>query len=372
MRKGTYVVVAAAVAAVGIATVAATASARSGGVAGAQALIAKYSKQPRFVPPGAAFNAKKLLRGKKVMLIPVTSQLPITQTITASMTAAAKRVGVPFTAWQNQGKSDQWIAGINAAIAQHYSVIDLLAIPPAVLRPQIELAHKAGIKVITSHFAGFGWTPPSYVDGAVRLPYYQVGQILAAWAIVQTKGKADIFSVVADDLVSTADVEKGMNDELKRDCPACKIKLVSVPTVEWADKVQGEVQSGLQADPKINFVLPIYDAMTQFVAAALRTTGRSARVPQASFNGSTFALSFVKQGTVQMDIGENEDWIAHAMLDADMRAAAGLKVPSNDYAGTPLYIFTKKNVAKAGTPPNPAKGYGNAYLGGFAKLWGGR
>jgi len=371
VSKGKIAVALAAVVVVA-ATAALSASAKPGtarGVAGAQALIAKYSKEPKFVPPGSPFNAKQALAGKKVMLIPVTSQLPITQTIQASMAAAAKRAGVSFTAWQNQGKADQWIAGINQAIAQHYAVVDLLAIPPDVLKPQIDLARKAGVKVISSHFAGFGWTPPAYIDGAIRLPYYEVGQILAAWAIVQTKAKANILSIVADDLVSTADVEKGMKAELKKDCPGCTIDIRSVPTVEWANKVQGEVQSQLQANPKINYVLPIYDAMTSFVAAALRTTGKSS-IQQASFNGSTFALDFVKKGTVQMDIGENEDWIAHAMLDADMRAAAGMKVPANDYKGAPLYIFTKANVAKAGTPPNPAKGYGSAYVSGFAKLWG--
>lgn len=360
-------------AALGLVTVVASsavaATTRPSGISGAKALIAKYSKEPKFVAPGSAFDAKKLMVGKKVMLIPVTSQLPITQTLQASMARAAKLTGVKFTAWQNQGKSDQWVAGINQAIAQKYDVVDLLAIPPDVLKPQIDLARKAGVKVISSHFAGFGWQPPAFIAGAVRLPYFEVGQILAAWAIVQTNGKANILSIVADDLVSSADVIKGMKDELKKDCPGCKIDIRSVPTVEWANKIQGEVQSGLQRNPDANYVLPIYDAMTSFVAAALRVSGKSSTVRQASFNGSTFALDFIKQGTVQMDIGENEDWIAHAMLDADMRAAAGLKVPSNDYKGAPLYIFTKANVAKAGTPPDPAKGYGNAYRQGFAKLW---
>lgn len=351
------------------AAVATAAPATPSGVSGAKALIAKYSKQPKFVAPGPAFDAKKLMAGKKVMLIPVTSQLPITQTLQASMARAAKQTGVKFTAWQNQGKSDQWVAGISQAIAQEYDVVDLLAIPPEVLKPQIAMARRAGVKVISSHFAGFGWKPPAFIDGAVRLPYYEVGQILAAWAIVQTNGKANILSIVADDLVSSADVVKGMKDELKRDCRGCKIDVRSVPTVEWANKVQGEVQSGIQRNPGVNYVLPIYDAMTSFVAAALRTSGKSGTLHQASFNGSPFALDLVRQGTVQMDIGENEDWIAHAMLDADMRAAAGLKVPSSHYRGAPLYIFTKANVKRAGTPPDPAKGYGNAYRRGFAKLW---
>ncbi|MDX6398447.1 MAG: ribose transport system substrate-binding protein [Gaiellaceae bacterium] len=350
-------------------TAAPTASAAQADIAAAKAIIAKYSKEPKFVAPGPAFNAKQVMRGKKVMIIPVTSQIPITQVLTASMAREAKRVGFTFTNWQNQGKADQWIQGIQQAISQRYDVVDLLAIPPAVLKPQIDQARKAGVKVISSHFAGFGWQPPKYIDGAVRLPYFEVGQILAAWAVVQTNGKANVLSIVANDLVSSADVIKGMRSVFSRDCKGCKLDIVDVPTVEWANKVQGEVQSGLQRNPNVNYVLPIYDAMTSFVSAALRVSGKAGKVQQASFNGTPFVLEAVKKGDVQMDIGENEDWIARAMLDADMRAAGDLKVPTSHYRGAPLYIFTKKNVAKAGTPPHPAKGYGSAYRTGFDKLW---
>lgn len=362
--------VAALVAAVTSSTAAPTAPAAKADIAAAKAIIAKYSKLPKFVAPGPAFNARKAMKGKKVMIIPVTSQIPITQVITASMTRQAKRIGFTFTNWQNQGKADQWIQGIQQAISQKYDVVDLLAIPPAVLKPQIDQARRAGVKVISSHFAGFGWQVPKYIDGAVRLPYYEVGQILAAWAIVQTNGKANVLSIVANDLVSSADVIKGMRNVFARDCKGCKLDIVDVPTVEWANKVQGEVQSGLQRNPNVNYVLPIYDAMTSFVSAALRVSGKAGKIQQASFNGTPFVLEAVKRGDVQMDIGENEDWIARAMLDADMRAAADLSVPKNHYRAAPLYIFTKKNVARAGTPPHPAKGYGNTYGPGFDKLWG--
>ncbi len=357
------------VAAVTVATATAGPATRAD-VSAARALIAKYQKEPTFVPPGPAFDASKLLAGKKVMIIPVTSQIPITQVITASMAKQAKRLGFKFTNWQNQGKADQWIAGINQAISQRYDVVDLLAIPPAVLKPQIDQARKAGVKVISSHFAGFGWKAPAFIDGAVRLPYYEVGRILAAWAIVQTNGKANVLSIVANDLVSSADVIKGMKDVFRRDCRGCELDIVDVPTVEWANKVQGEVQSGLQRNASVNYVLPIYDAMTSFVSAALRTSGKAGKIQQASFNGTPFVLQAVKKGDVQMDIGENEDWIARAMLDADMRAAAGLKVPANHYKAAPLYIFTKANVAKAGSPPDPARGYGSTYGRGFDRLWG--
>jgi ribose transport system substrate-binding protein len=370
LKKGRVLAALLSVAALAVAVTSSTAAPTAqADIAAAKAIIAKYSKEPKFVAPGPAFDARKAMKGKKVMIIPVTSQIPITQVITASMTRQAKRLGFTFTNWQNQGKADQWIQGIQQAIAQNYDVVDLLAIPPAVLKPQIDQARKAGVKVISSHFAGFGWQVPKYIDGAVRLPYYEVGQILAAWAIVQTNGKANVLSIVANDLVSSADVIKGMRNVFARDCKGCKLDIVDVPTVEWANKVQGEVQSGLQRNPNVNYVLPIYDAMTSFVSAALRISGKAGKIQQASFNGTPFVLEAVKKGDVQMDIGENEDWIARAMLDADMRAAAGLKVPKNHYRGAPLYIFTKKNVAKAGTPPHPAKGYGNTYGPGFDKLW---
>jgi len=356
------------------ALVAATASggtaSRAADIAGAKALLAKYSKQPKFVPPGPAFDAKSAMAGKKIMSIPISSQIPITQVLEASEAAQAKRLGFTFTHWQNQGKSDQWVQGFNTAIAQKYDAIELIAIDPGIVKPQIEKARKAGIPVIESHLAGFGWKVPSNIAGSVRLPYYDVGRILAAWSIVQTKGEANALAIVAKDLASTADVIKGMQTEYKAHCPSCKLQIANVPTVQWATGVQNEVQSGIQRNPSLNYLIPIYDAMTQFALAGVRAAGKAGKIQMDTFNGTPFALDLVRKGDVQMNLGENEDWIARAMLDAGMRAATGRKVPADDYKAAPLYIFTKANVAKAGSPPSPSKGYGNAYETGFDKLWG--
>jgi ribose transport system substrate-binding protein len=335
-----------------------------------QQLLDKYSQPPRFVPPGPAFDAKEELEGKKIMSIPVSSQIPITQVLETTMATQARRVGVHFKHWQNQGKPDQWIQGIDTAISQRYDVVDLLAIPPEALKPQIDKARAAGLKVISTHFAGFGWKPPAYIDGAVRLPYYDVGRILAAWAVVETKGQADALAIIADDLESTGDVVKGLRDEFRENCPDCKLQTANVPTTQWATGVQNEVANGIRRNPTLNYLIPIYDAMTQFATAGVQVAGKAGQIPMDTFNGTPFALDLVKEGKVQMNLGENEDWIGRAMLDASMRAAAGMPVPDNDYEGAPLYIFTKDNVAEAGTPPKPDQGYGDEYRTGFDELWG--
>jgi ribose transport system substrate-binding protein len=348
------------------------ASASGGGakVDAAQRLLDKYSAEPRFSPPGEAFDAKTGMQGKKIMEIPITSEIPLTQVIAKDMSAQAKRIGFALKVWENQGKSDQWVQGMQTAIAQRYDAIDLLGIDPKLLKPQIDKARAAGIKVTSSHLAGFGWEVPDYIDGSIRLPYREVGQILAAWAITQTQGKANVLAIVAEDLASTADVVKGIKEEFAKDCPDCKVTTRNVPTTQWASGVQKEVASGLQRDPNVNYLLPIYDAMTQFAGAGLQVAGKAGKVGMASFNGTPFALQMVADGKLDMDLGENEVWIARAILDAAMRAAMDQPVPDDTYAKAPLLVFTKENVANAGSPPDPAKGYGESYVAGFDQLWG--
>lgn len=336
----------------------------------AQELIDQYSQKPAFEAPGEPFDARQEMQGKKVMSIPISSEIPITQVLEQTMADQAERIGFQFKHWQNQGNPDQWIQGINNAISQGFDVVDLVAIDPSLVKPQIDKAREAGIKVISTHFAGFSWEPPPYIDGAVRIPYREVGQILAAWAIVQTDGEADSLAIIADDLESTKDVVAGLEEQFEANCPDCELETANVPTTEWATGVQNEVANGIRRDPNVNYLIPIYDAMTQFATAGVQVAGKAGEIEMDTFNGTPFALELVADGKVQMNLGENEDWIGRAMIDASMRAAAGLEVPSNDYEGTPLYIFTEENVADAGTPPKPDKGYGEEYRAGFDELWG--
>jgi ribose transport system substrate-binding protein len=127
------------------------------------------------------------------------------------------------------------------------------------------------------------------------------------------------------------------------------------------------VQSALQADPSINYIIPIYDSMSQFVVPAITITGKKDSVKIATFNGTPFVLGFVQQGSVEMDIGENLDWIGHAIMDAEMRILCGLE-PVKD-PKIPFYIFDSSNAANAGKPPQLSVGYGDAYLAGYAQQW---
>ena len=103
------------------------------------------------------------------------------------------------------------------------------------------------------------------------------------------------------------------------------------------------------------------------VGSAITITGKKDSVKIATFNGTPFALTMVQDGKIEMDIGENLDWIGHAVVDAEMRMICGLPAVSDPKI--PLLIFDKGNADTAGRPAQVSTGYGDAYLTGYRKLW---
>ena len=78
----------------GLAAAGLSPSARAAGdLAAAKAVVDAHTALPTFTPPGEPFDAKKVMAGKKILTIPVSSANPFTKNITLAMIAAAKDAG---------------------------------------------------------------------------------------------------------------------------------------------------------------------------------------------------------------------------------------------------------------------------------------
>ena len=331
--------------------------------------LAPFTKKPEFVAAGPAFDAAACMKGKSIFSIPVSSANPFTANIEKAMQAAAKKVGFKFTTWENQGQSSQWVQGMNAAISQGYSLIDVLAgTDPRVLVPQIKAARDAGIPVIASHYSGLEQSEQvaKYADGDVPIDYVRAGALLVDWAVVQTKGNLNAILTITTGALSTDSMLQGMNAELKH-CEHCKVKIMDFPVTDWGSKITPGVQSALLVDPTVNYIIVMYDSMSQFVVPAVTITGLQDKVKMDAFNGTPFVLGLVQQGKVEMDVGENLDWIGAALVDAEMRRICGKGLIHDPKI--PLYIFDASNAKDAGTPPGLSQGYGDAYVAGYEKQW---
>ena len=359
----------AAVLAVAVAAIAAAGASNTASWTGAQANLSKYKAVPKFVAPGPAFDAKAKAGGKTLFIIPASSQVPFVSTIANHIKRLATPIGVKVTIWQNQGQPSQWVQGMNAAISQRANAIVLLAgNDPAGLQPQIRAAKAKGIPTIVAHLYDDNQPSAPNVGGLVNIPYKIAGRLIADQAIVDTKGKANAIVVTINQVKSTLPMVAGIKDEFRKYCSGCKLKYTDVTIADIATKIQPNVQAALTGDPSINYVIALYDsAEVPFVAAAIRASGRIGRVKVSTFNGTPEMLKLVKQGDIlNMNVGENLEWIGYAIVDQSMRIMGGLKPVKN--ARVPVRVFDRSNIGQAG--PKFTSGWGNSYVGGYRKLWG--
>ncbi|MCY0151151.1 substrate-binding domain-containing protein [Hoeflea alexandrii] len=239
-----------------------------------------------------------------------------------------------------------WIQGINTATAEGFDLIDLQGgLPPEFLVPQITEARTAGVKVTATHnWDATTQTVPDFMDGAANTDYVTVGEIIAAWAMVKTGGKVNAIVLGPDEITPTAPLRDAIIGYLKDNCPDCKTQYINVPVNDWATKTQLAVQNALLADPTINYVLPVYDSMSQFIVPAIQIAGSSAKI--VSYNGTPFVLDMMRDGDiVEMNVGESLGWVGMAGTDANMRLLCGLDPVTK--LNTPAYIFSDENVATA-------------------------
>jgi ribose transport system substrate-binding protein len=339
------------------------------GMEEAKALIEKHSKLPTFEAPGPAFDAKACMAGKKMFVIPLTNANPFNVAISQGFVEAAKMVGFELRDWETQMDPAGWIQGINTAVAEKFDLIDMQGgLPPEFLVPQITEARAAGVKVTATHnYDATTQKIPDFLDSAANTDYVTVGQIMAAWAIVKSGGKVNAIVTGPDEITPTAPLRDAIIAYFKEHCPDCKTQYINVPVNDWATKTQPAIQNALLADPTINYVIPVYDSISQFIVPAIQIANSPAKI--VSYNGTPFVLDMMRDGDiVEMNVGESLGWVGMAGTDANMRLLCGLDKVQK--LNTPAYIFSDENVATAGKPATFNDGYGDVHRAGFAKLWG--
>lgn len=346
-------------------------AAPNAGSAGAiQAHIKTYLHPPVFKAPGPAIRNLAKARTKSVFTIPFSSANPFCQAMDTGVRQAAKDAGIRNTEFTNQGTSAEWVRGINTAIANKAAALNLTCgVGPAQVAPQIAQAKQRGIPTVIGYAYDPSQSQPANIAANVVGLFALPGTLMADWAMSHTTGTLHAVVITDNEYPAGVVQARAMKAEFGKYCSKCSIKYQNVSTVDWSTKIQPIAQTAITSDPKLTYILPIYDAMTQFVVAAINATQSSGRIRIATFNGTPAVLDMIRTGKiVQMDVGESPGWIGYAIVDEDLRLASGMAPVAKELVG--VRIFTKSNVAQAGAPAKLTQGYGKSFVTGYRKLWG--
>lgn len=336
------------------------------------AALDTYSGVPSFKAPGPAFDATKA-KGKTIFNIQESNANPFTQSVTQSIQAAGAKLGINVQDYPNQGQHTQWIQGMDAAIAQKADIITLTGgtISPKYFAPQAAAAKATGIPIIPVLNTDLSQPQDPAATARVAQPYEQAARLDADYITKDTKCAADVLVLTSNEVIGSPASINALKDEFKTQCPNCKLTFQNISVPDWATQIPNIVRSAIQSDPKLNYVMPLYDAMSQFVAPGIQLSGATGKVHIATFNGTPFVLQMMQDGdVVRMDVGENPAQVGYATIDQAARILSGSKPIASGNEGIPLRVFTKANVNEAGTPAVLGKGYGNAYSSAYLKLWG--
>lgn len=331
--------------------------------------IQAHTGETHFTSSAATIDPSPL-KGKLIFTIPLSTSDPWCAVVDQQMSEFAKRLGIRFEVWQNTGQLPQWVQGFDTAISHKADLINVVCgLNPAVVAPQIKAAKKAGIPVMAGHTYAIGQKTLPELAGIVYGAYIEAAKLESAWVISQTHGKAHVLVITSPSTANSPFIQKTIEGEFAKYCKDCKLRFVGVNVSDWSTKIEPQVRNAILADHELNYIIPIYDSMSQFVVPAITATGTTDRVHVATFNALPAILDMIRTGnTVTFDVGEDTGWLAGAILDQDLRIL--LHKPQVESAAAGVRIFTKANVAEAGVPAKYGQGYGLSAVTGYEKLWG--
>lgn len=328
---------------------------------------------PVFTPPGEPIPNPESLRGAKIMVIPVASQIAVCEQVGKQLETFAPQMGMSAKTWDNAGQPSQWAAGIQAAVQGKYkAIIFACGVNPNSVKPQLEAAQKAGIVVVTSNGGDTTTTSISpLLYGITTSDQIKYQKLNVEAAFQNSAGKAhNALIVTSNENVQAPPIVKAIESRYQELCDsACKVKEINVPIPDWSTKIQSSVQAALVADPSITAVYCIYAGQAPFTVPAVQAAHRS-DVKIYTYGGDTGPLKAEQSSDViAVNWAASPAWSAYEVYYQAFRGMTGLPPLPPAKANAPYRAITPANVNEYLDPAGDG-GYGTEFVNGFRKLFG--
>jgi ribose transport system substrate-binding protein len=190
------------------------------------------------------------------------------------------------------------------------------------------------------------------------------GKTIANWVMADSEGKANVLFVGTQTYKCNQQRQTGFLSAIEA-CTTCDVQTLEYSIESISTTLPQQIQSKLQSDSSIEYVIATPDAAALSAVQAVRQSGKSESVKVAGFDGDAPNVALVKSGEIdaaETATGFGQDgWIA---ADAAARAIAGQKVPKD--SPDTILLITNKNAGEI--EGSQYQGVPN-YEEQFEKLW---
>ncbi|WP_291051931.1 sugar ABC transporter substrate-binding protein [Herbiconiux sp.] len=303
------------------------------------------------------------LAGKKIWYI-TNSQNQFSTEMSTGVEEAGKAAGVDVTVFDGQNSTSRYSEGINQAIAQGADGIILMAVQPAVVKEDLAAAEAAGIKVLSTLNGDPDEPVAAGTFGNLTADYTADGELMGKWALYDSGCAADVVVVQSSPVHVWDLAAKGIEAAITDSGSDSSVKVLDIDPAKIATDTTSQLQTALQVDPDVNYVLPVWDSAMPFISPAIAASGGTAKV--LAHDGISASLELIasgkdQQGTVAMP---PPGWIGWAAFDEVGRAITGAADPG--YV-IPTRLVTSDNVGD-GSVGDVSPNYAD-YQTAFTSAW---
>jgi ribose transport system substrate-binding protein len=327
--------------------------------------VEKASAPLELVAPATSLDLGEL-EGKSIWYIAVGMNQFATD-MADGVEAAGAALGLKVTLFDGQNQTNRFNEGIDQAVAQGADGIILLGIDPKVVANSLQKAEAAGIPVQNTLNGDAGDEVPAGTYGNLTSDYTADGAAAAKWAMIDSGCAANVLILSSSGVPVWEKFSNGAVTALEESCPDCASEVLNIDAANVATSIGSQLQTALQRNPEINYILPAWDSAVPFTTPVLTASGSDAKV--MGRDGIEASISMIsKQNGQDMTVAMPPTaWIGYISVDDLARAVLGLKQPG--YV-VPTSIIDSANVG-SGSSEDIAPNY-VGFAEKFEAAWTGK
>lgn len=305
--------------------------------------------QQLLTPPTAGWpgpqEAPRPTPGRTVSIISSSQASDGTSLAVAQAVEAAQALG--WTAQVCDGRGDPAVYDqcVRSAVASGVDGIMAVSVPPALIRPALQLARDQGIPFVSESDTS---TADPLVSAVAPLPWAAQGGAVAKWIARDSGGTAKVFVIRNDEFAGVKERSDALVAELAK-CPGCEI--LDEQQIVYTEALSPRIGQIIKAasdrfGPQLQYVVSPYGATESFTVPALRALGRD-DVKLADFESQEQQTRNCRSGDVDVLGASLVSWHAWAGVDQLLRVVEG--APPVDPGYVPHFLATPQSCPGTGT-----------------------